>query len=131
MSEQPTPRTDQELANWDKSPPLKSVIALARQLERELAEAHERHTMQLAAISTQAMSNTDSSVDEPLSCHEDFKTCALHDVNTAIHREMERRKECDQWREVAERFNQENEDFREGYPCPAVRAFRKLKEARK
>jgi len=52
---------------------------------------HERHVMQLAAISSQAMMNTDDSVDEPLKCHEDYKTTALYDVNKAIHREIELR----------------------------------------
>lgn len=103
-------------------------IDFARQLERELNEAKELHIMQLAAISTQAVSNTDASVDEPLKCHSDFKTTALMDVNKAIHREIALRKELneankqcdslrcmiqdgtnamkerDQWREVADRI---------------------------
>jgi hypothetical protein len=35
-----TPRSDLELSNWDESPPVKSMIELSRQVERELNAAN-------------------------------------------------------------------------------------------
>ena len=57
--------------------------------QSEVAQLKKLHIMQLAAISVAANSNTDSTVDEPLKCHPDYKTVALSVVVVAVQREIQ------------------------------------------
>ena len=69
--------------------------------QSEVARLKELHIMQLAAISVAANSNTDSTVDEPLKCHPDYKTIALSVVVVAVQREIWERKEKEKWHDMA------------------------------
>lgn len=71
-------------------------------LQSEMTNLKETHIMQLAAISVAANSNTDSTIEEALKCHPDYKTVALRDVVNAVKREIRERNEKDQWRAVAD-----------------------------
>jgi DNA repair exonuclease SbcCD ATPase subunit len=74
--------------------------------QSEVARLKELHIMQLAAISVAANSNTDSTVDEPLKCHPDYKTVALSVVVVAVQREIWERKEKEKWHDMAREFNE-------------------------
>ena len=97
---------------------LKPVVDadFARQLERELVAAlklssinveaellkeRELRIMQLAAISTASIQNTESSVAERIGPGHDYSSGAYQDTCRAVDREMQHRKDRDQWRECA------------------------------
>lgn len=71
-------------------------------LQSEMTNLKETHIMQLAAISVAANSNTESTLEQALKCHPDYKTVALSVVVVAIQREIWERNQKDQWRAVAE-----------------------------
>lgn len=99
MSETTTPRTDEaedKTRYWYENmreagdPPFDSAqFDLPRQLERELAEACEQHTMELAAISTAATQNTESSRKQRIDRSNSYCTQAYLDVCRAVDREIE------------------------------------------
>jgi hypothetical protein len=94
-----TPRTDEaedKTRYWYENmreagdPPFDSAqFDLPRQLERELAEACEQHTMELAAISTAATQNTESSRKQRIDRSNSYCTQAYLDVCRAVDREIE------------------------------------------
>lgn len=54
-------------------------------------KADELRIMQLAAISTASIENSESTFGSALRCHHDYRTVALHDVVQAVQREIEHR----------------------------------------
>lgn len=53
-------------------------------------ERDEQHTMQLAAISTASISNTEYTWNEVQNCHKDYQSTAFWDVIKAVRREMDK-----------------------------------------
>lgn len=95
----------------DTKKELATVIAGRRQSTDAWLHAEsvmkEMHRLQLAAISTQADSNSFESVDQPLEANSQYITPALKDVNRAVHREIRRRCEAHRWRAMAIRMARE------------------------
>lgn len=71
-----------------------TAFSIATELERE----RELRIMQLAAISTASIENTDATHGNAGNCHDDYKSTALFDVIRAVKREMDWREQCDQLR---------------------------------
>lgn len=85
----------------------RSSDAYAKQLEektRELEEAREEHHMQLAAISTASIQNTESSKSDRIDETNPYWTVAYSDVCIAIDREIQRINQFGQWKAIAERL---------------------------
>ncbi len=59
--------------------------------DEEIKRLREEHTMQLAAISTASISNTEATLKEVQNCHKDYQSTAFWDVIKAIQREMQHR----------------------------------------
>ena len=64
------------------------IRAFEDALDAEIRKREELHAQQLAAISTQAGSNTLTTVDAPLTCVKELQTQALFDVHVAVRREI-------------------------------------------
>lgn len=101
MSE--TPRTDAE--RIEPIDLLNEIVSatFARQLETELAardaelaEARERHGIQLAAISTACIQNSETSAKDRIGRENPYWTVAYGDVCVAIDREMKLRLELEE-----------------------------------
>jgi hypothetical protein len=70
-------------------------------LERGLAAMREQHVMELAAISTASIQNTEATVKDRVGADNPYCTVAYLDVCRAIDREMRLIKERDKWRVCA------------------------------
>lgn len=62
-----------------------AILEATEGLRKEL---EEKHVMQLAAISTAAISNTEATWKECHNCHKDYQSTAFFDVLEAVRREM-------------------------------------------
>lgn len=79
-----TPRND--ACKWT---PITDLASLSQQLERELAEAREQHTIELAAISLATIQNTESSRKDRIDRSNSYCTQSYLDVCRAVDREIE------------------------------------------
>lgn len=118
-------RTDAKLVEWDMQDlefrhKFRNLKEWANQLERELGAAlkltninteaqllkeRDFHVMQLAAISTASIQNTEKSKLDRITAENDYCSQAYLDVCAAIDREMARRNERDEALEVNKRAN--------------------------
>jgi len=104
-------RIFKNVSPWTEKEGLAELTAILAE-RGELLKGRELHTMQLAAISTASISNTELTWKECHNCHDDYKSAAFFDVLKAVRREMDKGAKLNSLKSVADGFEKAHSALR-------------------